>query len=143
MARNRSTHILLNIGDRLLAERTRLGITQQEMADLGSVSRPTYRLYEEGKREPSLGYIVDISDNGADFIFLMFGATDEKRISKTICLTEKSLGQLFDSVSKIIDTEFEGKIPTLFINMCKAVSESGSDSFDINALAREFRSLQS
>lgn len=147
MSRNRSTEFLVNVGRRLLAERTRLDLSQQQMADLGGVSRPSYRLYEEGRREPSLSYLLQLSEHGPDFVYLVFGDATQKRKSPPICLSAESLGVLFDNTLKIIATEHGGELSSskkrkLFIQMCRIAATTEEDAADVEALAHETREIR-
>ena len=47
---------------RLRYMRTSHGYTQQQLADYLGISRPSYTLYESGKREPSKVSLVKLAD---------------------------------------------------------------------------------
>ena len=59
------------LGGRLLAERTRLGLTQEEFASLGGVKPGAQYLYEKGKRSPSADYLVRLATQGVDISFVL------------------------------------------------------------------------
>jgi len=148
MSLKRSTKNLQAIGTRLLEERLRLGLSQQQMADLGGVSRPSYRLYEEGKREPALGYMMRLSDEGADIVYLLFGSTKRKRIAGAICLSEKTLGILFDNATEVIAAEYGDQLTRrskrkLFVDMCKLAASSYSEEVDTTVIYHELETLRS
>lgn len=67
------------IGVRLKEERLRLGLTQDQMAELGGVVKGTYWNYEAGKRAPDAAYLAGITQGGADIIYILTG----KRVSDT------------------------------------------------------------
>lgn len=125
-----------------------MDLSQQQMADLGGVSRQSYRLYEEGRREPSLSYLLQLSEHGPDFVYLVFGDAVRTSRSLPLCLSEETLGVLFDSTTEIIDTEYDGVLPSkmkkrLFIKMCKLAASSDSDATNIEALAHQAKAAQS
>ncbi len=50
------------LGDRLLAVRRRLGVTQEEAAKLASVDEESFRRWELGKRNPSPASLMRIEE---------------------------------------------------------------------------------
>jgi DNA-binding XRE family transcriptional regulator len=50
------------LGERLLAARRRLGVTQEEAAKLASVDEESFRLWELGKRKPSPASLMRIEE---------------------------------------------------------------------------------
>ena len=50
------------LGERLLAARRRLGVTQEEAAKLASVAEESFRLWELGKRKPSPASLTRIEE---------------------------------------------------------------------------------
>lgn len=67
------------IGLRLLQERTRLGLTQAEMAKRGNVGFSTYTAYEKGKSTPDAVALQNWSDCGVDVLYVVIGqATNGK-----------------------------------------------------------------
>lgn len=50
-----------DIGSALRAARRRLGLTQQEVADLAGLSDRTVRDLEKGSRSPSLGAVIAVA----------------------------------------------------------------------------------
>ncbi len=51
-----------NLGSKLKEERLKRNLTQAEMAELLSLKRSTYSLYEAGKRQPRLEQIEDFAN---------------------------------------------------------------------------------
>lgn len=148
MSTNETAQLLLTIGSRLLSERERLDLSQQQMADLGGVSRQSYRLYEEGRREPSLSYLLRLSEHGPDFVYLVFGDSARKSKSLPLCLSEETLGLLFDSATEIVATEYDGDLSSkkkraLFSAMCKLAATSDTSAINKDALAHEAKVAQS
>jgi transcriptional regulator with XRE-family HTH domain len=60
-------------GDRLLQERTRLGLTQSKLAELMQVKPLTVVQYEKGLTKPNLASIYRLQDAGFRLQFLLFG----------------------------------------------------------------------
>lgn len=64
---------MCNFYERLLEERKRLGLSQDQMAELGNVAKRTYCNYESGAREPMAGFFIAISESGADVLYILTG----------------------------------------------------------------------
>lgn len=62
-----------NIGEKLLEERKRLGLNQDQMAVVGGVAKRTYCNYEAGEREPMSGFFTAIAAAGADVQYILTG----------------------------------------------------------------------
>lgn len=60
-------------GERLLEERNRLGLTQDQMAAAGSVAKRTYCNYESGERAPGADFLTGIAATGADVQYILTG----------------------------------------------------------------------
>lgn len=60
-------------GGRLLEERKRLGLNQDEMALAGGVAKRTYCNYEAGDREPGAAFLEAIAKAGADVVYILTG----------------------------------------------------------------------
>lgn len=57
---------------RLKEERERLGLIQQQLADIGGVTKTTLFNYENG-REPSSKFLSAIAAAGADVLYILTG----------------------------------------------------------------------
>lgn len=68
-------------GERLRAERKRLGLTQEAMAAVGGVKKLAQINYEKGATAPDAEYLAAISGRGADVLFLIDGHFNEARLS--------------------------------------------------------------
>ncbi len=53
---------LWTLGERLLAARRRLGVTQEEAAKMASVDEESFRLWELGKRKPGPASLMRIEE---------------------------------------------------------------------------------
>ena len=63
----------MNLGERLLAERTRLGLSQADLAALGGVGKTTQLAYEKGTRNPDSDYLVKVASQGVDVTYVLLG----------------------------------------------------------------------
>lgn len=63
----------LNIFQRLVSERERLGLNKVEMAAVGGVAQPTYLRYETGDRVPDGEFYAKIAAHGADVLYILTG----------------------------------------------------------------------
>lgn len=64
--------IVPGLNGRLRQERERLGLSQQELADLLGISRVSQNNYENGTREPGLDYLTAFGQNNGDIQFILF-----------------------------------------------------------------------
>lgn len=60
-------------GERLRAERTRLGLKQEDFAQIGGVNRNTQGSYERGERTPDLAYLAAVASAGVDVMYVVTG----------------------------------------------------------------------
>lgn len=67
---------------RLRAERTRLNLSQAQLALAGNVSKTTQVGYESNAHVPDLEYLTRIESLGVDKIFLLSGLTKAAFVSK-------------------------------------------------------------
>jgi transcriptional regulator with XRE-family HTH domain len=63
----------VTIGQRLRAERERLGLSQQEFSVAGGVHFKSQGNYEHGKRPPDADYLAAIDEAGADVLYILTG----------------------------------------------------------------------
>jgi transcriptional regulator with XRE-family HTH domain len=61
------------IGQRLIQERKRLGLTQASIAKIGGVKANAQSHYESGERSPRAGYLAAISVVGVDINYVVTG----------------------------------------------------------------------
>lgn len=64
-------------GERLRAERERLGLGQQEMAEKCGVTMRSQRNYEKGERQPDAAYLAAFTAIGGDVLYLLTGSGDQ------------------------------------------------------------------
>lgn len=64
----------VHLFERIIGERKRLGLTQDQMAAAGGVAKRTYCNYESGARKPPLDFLKKLGDAGANVNYLIYGA---------------------------------------------------------------------
>jgi transcriptional regulator with XRE-family HTH domain len=64
------------LGERLREERDRLGINQNDFADIGGVKRNSQGNYENDRQRPDTAYLLAISKVGVDVMYVLFGRRD-------------------------------------------------------------------
>jgi transcriptional regulator with XRE-family HTH domain len=69
------------LGQRLKAERKRLGMTQPEFALLGGVEKGTQINYEQDKRSPTAEYLIAVAAVGVDTELILHGVVSERALS--------------------------------------------------------------
>lgn len=62
-----------NPWERLKQERNRLGLSQEELAKFGGVTKRSQVNYENGRRKPKADYFKGIADAGADVEYIISG----------------------------------------------------------------------
>lgn len=68
-------------GQRILSERTRLNLTQPQMAKIGGVSKGSQILYEKGKA-PTADYLAAIERAGADIVYILTGRSEADEVTR-------------------------------------------------------------
>jgi transcriptional regulator with XRE-family HTH domain len=63
----------LSAGECLREERVRLGLKQEEMAQIGGVTRNTQGSYERDERRPDTGYLKALHTVGLDILYVVTG----------------------------------------------------------------------
>lgn len=64
----------MSIGDRLKAERLRLGLNQSDFAALASTTKKSQIDYEKGTTFPNAAYLAAIAKSGADIAYIVTDA---------------------------------------------------------------------
>ncbi len=65
--------VLLAVGERLRAERERLGVNQTDFAEAGGVSKVSQFNYESGRRAPDAAYLALVAALGVDVGYVLTG----------------------------------------------------------------------
>lgn len=63
----------MTIGARLRAERTRLGVSQTELAVACGIAKNTQLNYEKDERSPDAPYLLSAQKAGVDVYYVLFG----------------------------------------------------------------------
>lgn len=64
---------LKDIGGRLKAERERLGLSQEQLAEVAGTNRMTPSRYEQGSHFPTLGFLAATESAGVDVGYVLTG----------------------------------------------------------------------
>ncbi|KXK69689.1 XRE family transcriptional regulator [Pseudomonas monteilii] len=63
----------MTIGDRLKEERSRLGLSQTDLAAVGEVGKTTQINYEKGAGSPDARYLAAVANRGVDVLYVVTG----------------------------------------------------------------------
>lgn len=80
----------VSFGERLRAERVRIGMQQQDMAIACGVARKTLSVWEKGEQTPTIAVLARMSDLGIDPLFVVTGRRNSETES-TLTYEEKEL----------------------------------------------------
>lgn len=64
---------MASVGERLKAERERLGYNQSDFGECGGKTKLTQSKYENNETSPTADYLLKIQAIGADMIFILTG----------------------------------------------------------------------
>lgn len=92
---------LQEFGNRLAATRTRLQLTQDEMADRLGVSKRSYCAYEAGDTSPNAKILAALAECGIDMAYLLTGRHFPQAESREL-LNEELLAQVIDGLEKLL-----------------------------------------
>jgi transcriptional regulator with XRE-family HTH domain len=70
----------LSLGQRLRAERKRIGATQAALADMGGIKRNALFKYEKGENSPTVEFLYRLSENGLDAAYVFTGVHVESSL---------------------------------------------------------------
>lgn len=88
----------MTMQDRLIKERERLGLTQDQMAAAGGMKKRAYCYYESGERVPDAIFLAGVAKFGADVRFIITGER-EGPLPPALSADEQELLALFRSAS--------------------------------------------
>lgn len=83
----------VGIGDRLREQRSALGLTQTQFAELLGCSKNTQSNYEKDERSPDASYLQTLMERGVDVMYILSGETSASHLSAE----ESNLLKLFRS----------------------------------------------
>lgn len=81
------------VGDRLRAERERLGYSQSDFGGLGGQGKTTQINYEKGGTSPTTDYLLALAPHGVDVVYVLTG----KRGIDTVGLLNAEEAALVDN----------------------------------------------
>ena len=124
-----------HFSDRLLEERKRLKLNQQEMADLAGVQKRAYNYYEKGERFPDSQALQRLAAGGVDVYFLIVGVRQADVVKGFAVETAKNA---VDAVTQVMnELGLQGKLTTEEIRT--AVNLAVDHEADV-AIVRSFMS---
>lgn len=88
----------LSAGECLREERNRLGLKQEELAQIGGVNRNTQGSYEKDERRPDISYLRALAGAGVDVMYVITGIRTPTPI-EDISAEEKNLVKQFRSIT--------------------------------------------
>ena len=122
---------MYNFKDRLLEERKRLGLNQDQMAAAGGVAKRTYCNYEAGEREPMGGFFSLIAGIGVDVQYILTGIRSNAVLPESVTYTvlNKREAALLDNYRHIADEGDKSVVERTALMAARAskgASESGN-----------------
>lgn len=139
MAINSTIRSLSTLGDRLKAERERLGWTRENMASFGGVSNASQRLYDGNDRVPSVIYLLQLAKAGADFNYLLHAERTGSVAADFLQISEESADKAFRLTWHIWQSE-EGRVTSvddaaeLFVSLLRQIHLANEPGVDLKAL---------
>lgn len=73
-----------DIGDRLKEERTRLGLSQEALGEIGGVRKGAQFNYEAGVRSPDAEYLKALAATGVDVAYIITGIRTVSAASESL-----------------------------------------------------------
>ena len=140
MAINSTIRSLATLGERLKAERERLGWSREDMASFGGVSNASQRLYDASDRVPSLTYLLHLAKAGADFNYLLHAERAARATEDYLHITEESADKAFRLAWHMWQCE-KGRVSSvddaaeLFLSLLKQVHIADEPGVDLKAQA--------
>lgn len=95
-----------SFGERLRAERQRLGYTQDAFGAGAGVTRLTQAKYEKGESSPNVDYLIAVEEMAADIDYLLTG---ERREYKSMDVVHGEYADLAASITEEIETAMIAK----------------------------------
>jgi transcriptional regulator with XRE-family HTH domain len=108
--------------ERLLIERKRIGLSQEEFGKLGNVSKTAQYLYESGRNWPTLEYLEALRVSGVDVAYIASGVRAENQQLDWAVLKNAFL-LVYHSLAKNQDVSFT---PEQLFEAFKALVEAAA-----------------
>lgn len=96
-------------GQRLREERNRLGLSQEEFADLAGIKRLAQSQYEHEVREPRLSYLAALVSQGINLDYLLYGKTSSDAALPTE-ETRRIEKKVFDLIEEYVSSHCGGAL---------------------------------
>ncbi|SNX59078.1 Helix-turn-helix domain-containing protein [Nitrosomonas ureae] len=93
----------MNIGERLVQERKRLGLSQTAFAKQIGVSLSSQKRYELGEREPNIGYLERAMRLGMDISYILTDIRREQDHLKELGIDEFHGARIFDAIANYLN----------------------------------------
>lgn len=106
-------------GERLRAERERLGLGQQELAEKCGVTMRSQRNYEKGLREPDAAYLSAFNAVGGDVLYVLSSQRSTSVTDRSYGATSTHMTENNDSVTVEIDEVLMRRIVTMLAKTAK------------------------
>lgn len=91
---------MINFSERLVKERSRLGLSQTAFGELASVTKLTQFNYEKGNRNPDASYLIAVSEAGVDVNYLLTGerAVTQAKLKEEINAELRYLADAYEAI---------------------------------------------
>jgi transcriptional regulator with XRE-family HTH domain len=96
-------------GNRLRDERKRLGLNQQQLAEIGGCKRLAQHLYETEASAPTIRYLNAIALSGVDIAYLMLGV-HFGNASMSSEQSQRVEDKVFELIEKCAKSQPDGKL---------------------------------
>lgn len=87
--------------ERLIEERARLGLSQEEFGRLGNVQKKAQYNYEKGVRSPDAAYLQAIYEHGVDTCYLLTGIKAVQQADVDVEL--ELLADAWEAIDRVLD----------------------------------------
>ena len=118
------------IFDRLRAERERLGLSQQALAERCGVTARSQRNYESGERAPDASYLSAIAAAGADVLYILMGQRSQPLSPEATLPTDEQV--LLDSYRRCNALGRQNLIQTAALLSAGLTGSAGGDGKQTN-----------
>ena len=133
------------IGQRLRAERRRLGLSQDALANAGGIKRTTLYQYERGDRRPSLDFLLKAVSAGVDLNYIVFGERRVRLVGE-LRIERAVLDRIFvvvnryarDSKGRALAVEHQQELFRQLYEMVEQQSSRNVDWDDVERVAQAY-----
>jgi transcriptional regulator with XRE-family HTH domain len=122
-----------SIGSRLLEERERFGLSQNQICDLTGVSRKTQFSYEKSVRLPDAGYLSILAVHNLDVLYIVTG----KRAPRYGTVNEELLRNVFTAVETALSSANQSVSVEKKAKLVALVYQTASDTGQVDPLVAQ------